>query len=259
MGWRRNAAVGLVAAVLVAIPAFAEPPSNDRRADARSVAVPRDRRRARHATPQPTATSPARAAAERRDRLVQPRSADDPARRDRAARAGRPRRRRRRVPARPLAARHRRLRLHQPARPRGGRVHGGQGAALPDPGGPALRARARPVHDGAVRAGARGDAAGPQPSEERGSRDGGPRTRPVRRVVALPSGGNLLRVHRRFAVRGLSPGRGIRAGTRRASTARCRRRCALQPHGLFTPDRGGRYSFLVRPGRGESRARSATC
>src|SRR5688572_11066299 len=40
MGRARNVGVGLVAAALVAIPAFAAPPSNDRRADARPVTVP---------------------------------------------------------------------------------------------------------------------------------------------------------------------------------------------------------------------------
>ena len=40
MDRRRIAGVGLVAAVIAAIPAFADPPSNDRRGDARPVAVP---------------------------------------------------------------------------------------------------------------------------------------------------------------------------------------------------------------------------
>ena len=40
MGRARNVGMGLVAAALVAIPAFAAPPSNDRRSDARPVTVP---------------------------------------------------------------------------------------------------------------------------------------------------------------------------------------------------------------------------
>ena len=90
-------------------------------------------------------------------------------------------------------------------------------------------------------------ASGAAAAAPRRRRDGRSRARPDRRVVEAPAGRRVVRRHRRRALERVPGGQRVRAAVSRASTPRSRSTArSCDAHNLFTPDRNGRYSFLVR-------------